>query len=319
MGIIENLIFSVNAVLPVFVVMATGYFLKRRGMLDKATASVLNTLVFKLGMPALLFVDVYSSNLRESFDIRLILLVVVGTITSFFIIWGGAVLLIKDKQSIGSFVQGSFRSNFAIVGVSFAMAILGSRYTGKSAIVLSFLVPTYNILSIIVLTCYRKREGKLNNIFKTFIIEISRNPLILGILLGGICSLSGIKLPSAVINSLGYFKSLTTPVALLVLGSSISFENLRGKLRLGLAASFIKLVGQSVIFVLLAIWLRLDVESVIITFVAFGAPTAIASYIMSAEYHNDAELAANIVLISTLASSFTITLGVFMLKTLGIL
>ena len=148
----ENLLFSINNVFPIFIVMLTGFFFREIGLLDDMIVSKLNLIVFHAALPALVFMDIISADLVDAFDFEFTMFVVLGIIASFCLIWFFSGVFIKDKSVVGSFVQGSFRGNYALLGLPLIKSVIDNDSTAKASFVAAFIVVAYNELSVLILT-----------------------------------------------------------------------------------------------------------------------------------------------------------------------
>lgn len=154
----ENFIYSLNATIPIFLVIVIGYMLKQIGMLNDEFVSVANKFNFKVTLPLLVFKDISGANIKEDFDIVFVLFCAIATTVCFFAIWGGAKLVIQDKSIVGAFVQASFRSSAAVMGIAFIQNIYGT--SGMAPLMIIGSVPLYNIYSVIVLTMEAEDSGQ---------------------------------------------------------------------------------------------------------------------------------------------------------------
>lgn len=317
-GMAENFLFSVNSVFPVFIVIALGFFMRIRGFTDMASIKKMNGIVFNFAVPLMLFRDIYKSDFSTALDVKLILYSIGSTFLIFIVIWAAAARIIKNKRTLGAFVQGCFRGNYAIIGMSLVTLILGSEAAGKAAVITTFVIPLYNILAVVVLTCTAQHTDGSNVI--RAVKNICRNPLIIGIAAGIPFSVFNISLPSAAETSVGYMAQLATPLALIAIGGSIDFKRMMEGLRLSLCAVLVKLVFVPCVFLGIAYFIGLgSAEDMIILYVLYASPTAVNSYIMAANMGSDEQLASNIILMTTIFSVFTFTAGVYILRCTGIL
>jgi predicted permease len=321
---LDNFIFSVNAVIPIFVVLAAGFAVGKLGLLDKLTVKKMNALVFKFSLPVMLFRDISGSSFNDILDLRLVGFAVLSTFAIFFATWLLAASLMREKKSIGTFVQGCFRSNYAIVGLPLIANILGDANTGKGALITTFILPLFNILAVIILSIYsEKKEGKSPSskagMLRGIALDITRNPMIIGILIGLPFSYFQLKLPAFVNTSIGYVAGMTTPLSLLAIGASINPAEVMGKVKWAAVATALKLVIIPLVLVPIAAGLGMDRESLTVLFVLYSVPTAVSSYIMADTMGGDSALASNIIIMTTLFSALTFTVGVFIMKTLGLI
>lgn len=310
----NNFIFSINATLPIFLVIVLGYILKICGKVNDNFCSVSNDINYKLTLPALLFIDISSTNIKESFDTKYVLYCAIVTTICFIVIWALAKIFVKDKTEIGAFVQGSFRGSAAVLGVAFIQNMYGSASMAPLMIIGA--VPIYNICSVIVLTFEgSNNDGK--NIKKAF-INICKNPIILSIIAGIVVSLLEIDFPVIIDKTLESVARLATPLALLVIGAGFEGRKAISKIRITLAGCIIKLVVQPAIFLPAAIWLGFEGEKLISILIMLGAPTTASCFIMAKAMKNDTVLTSSIVVMSTLLSAVTLTLWIFLLKSVGV-
>ncbi len=316
--ILQNFIFSVNAVFPIFIIIILGYILKAKGITDEHTIKKMNAIVFNVALPMLLFRDISRSNFNDFFNPKLLAFAVVTTILSFAFIWLGAELFIKEKSSIGAFVQGSFRSNYALIGLALASSIGGSDAVTKGALVTAFVIPLYNIFAVIVLTLRSEESCKIG--VKSTLISIVKNPLIIGIALALPFCLFDIKLPLVIETSIDYMARIATPIAMLAIGGTISLEQVKNKkIKLALVASFIKIILLPIVFIPIAIIFGIEGNGLLVLYIMYGSPTAVSSYVMACNMNGDKELAADIFIITTLLSVFTFTIGIYLFKTFGLI
>jgi len=315
---LSDLLFSFNAVIPIFLVMFLGLIVRRLNIIDDSTTRQMNALIFKVALPVMLFSTVYGSDYSQMFDRKFIIYLVLSIIIFFFICWIIAVKLIKDDKKRGAFIQGSFRGNYVILGVALSTEVLG--FTPVIAVTgVVIVVPLFNILSVIILTIYGEKKNKSGNIVITIIKSIITNPLIIGIFTGIILTLLNIEIIPILSTPVNMISSLATPCALLVIGASLDFSKIKERLRYTLIASILKLIIMPVIFIPLAIWVGISTEGIVALFVLYAAPTAIVSYAMAAHMGTDEHLASSIVLFTSLVSILTYTIGVYILRVIGVI
>lgn len=309
----ENFIYSLNCTMPIFMVMILGWWLKRIGLISDEFVAVADKVVFKVALPVLVFKDIAGADLSNDFNWKFVSFCFLGTCVFFGLTWLFAELFIKDKSMIGSFVQGSFRGSAAILGIAFAQNIYGSSGLVPMMIVAS--IPLFNIFSVIVLM----RSANAGNSNRKAVIRktlkgIATNPIIIGIVLGIPFALLKIQFPVILQKSIQSVASLSTPLALLAIGGGFSTGAALKKWKPTLVASVIKLIVIPGIFLPLAVWMGFRNEEMVALLILTGAPTTVSSYIMSKNMNNDATLASGIVVVTTLMSSVTLTLIIFLLK-----
>ena len=315
----DTFLFSLNATLPVFITIMIGYILKRFGFFDEKFTEAADRFTFRVTLPVLLFTDIATSNLGSSYDIKFMLFCMGVSCAAFFLIWGGAVLFLKNREQIGAFTMASFRGSAAVLGIALVTNIYGS--TGLAPLMVVSVVPFYNAFSVIVLTIYAKRpEGEESKIpFGKILFQVITNPLIIAVALALPFALLRIQIPAIPTKVLNNFASIATPFALIILGACFEFRSSRQKLGLTLTASFIKVLLLPLLFVPAAVWFGFRDEALVAIAVMLASPSTVACYIMARNMRNDAQLVSGIVMITTLMSSVTITALVFVLRSLGLI
>ncbi|MDD5602830.1 MAG: AEC family transporter [Eubacteriales bacterium] len=316
----NNFLFSLNAVTPVFIIILLGVFLRRVNILNDNFADKASGLVFKVALPALLFRDISKTDFTAVFDGKLLFFALIGTLGSFLLLSVTVPFFIKNKSSVGAFIQGCFRSNFAFLGLPLIGSIFGSEAVSMAAVVLSLMMPVYNVLAVVLLTLTSPAEytDRKKTALK-IILNIVLNPLILAVVAAMPFSLSHISLPQVLSRSIGYMADFATPLALLCIGASMSMAGFRRNMKAGLAAMLIKIVLIPSIMVILAASSGFRDERLGIVFILFASPTAVASFIMAKAMGSDAELASNIVVTTTMFSALTIFAGTVLLKSAGLI
>ena len=320
----ENFIYSINVTMPIFLVMVLGYFLKQIGMLNDNFVTVANRFNFKVTLPFMLFRDISSVDIKAVFDLKYVLFCAIVSSICFWTVWAGAKLFLKDKSMRGAFVQASFRGSAAVMGMAFIENIYGSSAMGPLMIVGA--VPLYNIYSVLVLTFEADEEdgdaasgikgaGKI----KQAGINILKNPIIIGIFLGLVVSLLGLDFPTLVDRTVDNVAKMATPLALVTMGAGFEGRKALAKIKPTLAASFIKLVAQTAIFLPVAAAMGFTGEKIIGILIMLAAPTTPSCYILAKNMKNDGVLTASIVVATTLLASFTLTGWIYLLKCVGLI
>ena len=315
----ENFIYSLEVTLPIFLVMILGYFLKQIGMLNDDFVTVANRLNFKVTLPFMVFKDIASVDIKAVFDVRYVLFCAIVSTICFWIIWGGVKLFVKDKSIRGAFVQASFRGSAAVMGLAFIHNIYGESAMGPLMIVGA--VPLYNIFSVIVLTFEANDSAGINKKekIKQACINICKNPIIIGILLGLISGVIGVDYPVVVDKTVSSIAQLAAPLALITIGAGFEGRKALAKMKPTIAVSLIKLVIQPLIFLPVAISMGFTGEKIIAILIMLASPTTPSCYIMAKNMHNDEVLTASAVVTTTLMGAFTLTGWIFLLKTMGLL
>ena len=315
---LDNLIFSLNATVPVFALMLLGWILKRTGMLTPEFTAAANRLTFQITLPALLFTDLYAMDPAALLNGKFAAFCFLGSAAAIGAVWLGARLLVRDKSMVGSFVQASYRGSVALLGVALITNIYGDA--GMMPLTIVAAVPLYNVMAVVVLTLEARGGGRLTAAkLRDAGLNILKNPLILAILLSLPFSLLHITLPTMLDKTLRSLGSLAAPLALLAIGAGFELGDARQRRRLTISASLLKLVIQPLVLVPLAVLFGFRGEELMSIAILTASPTTASSYIMAQQMDNDGPMAIGPIVVTTLAAPFTITALVFTLRTLGLM
>lgn len=314
-----DFIFSLNATLPIFLIMVLGWFLMRIGLFNKEFNKVADKYVFKVALPVLLFKDIATADIRSDFNLTFVLFCMITTTIMFLAIWGLSYIFIKDKTQVGAFAQASARGSAAVLGIAFINNIYGN--SGMAPLMIVSAVPLYNILSVIILTFSAdmgKGVNKGENIKKAC-LNVIKNPIIIGIFLGLPFSIFGISIPQIPLKAVTSIAQTATPIALLVVGAGFEGAKAIKKIKLTAIATFIKLVFLPLIFFPFAIAFGFRGSELVAILIMLGSPTTVTCYIMAKNMGNDEVLSSSVVVMATLLSSVTLTGWIFVLKVLGLI
>lgn len=310
-----NLIFSLSVALPIFLVMLTGFILKEKNVINDNFIKAANFIVFYVALPLKLFNSVLASDVADNFDLKFMSFIIILTIISVILVWIVASFFIKEKSKKGAFIHAGFRGNFVYVGLSLLENVTGS-IGSVAPLIIAFIIPLYNILAVLVLTFTNKNNKSGNNLLNS-LKSMLKNPFIIAIFLGIIGSLTGFELPNLVDNTVQYFSNLATPLALVTIGATFNLQQLFANIMPSLIASLVKLVFLPAVMVLSGLLFSFSNYELFLIYILFGVPSATVSYIMTAAMGGDRELAASIVMMTTLLSVITMTVFVFIFKTIG--
>ena len=313
----DSLIYSLNATIPVFLVIVVGYILKRIGMLNDSFVKCTNKFNFAVTLPVLLFVDLSTTDIIGDFDLSYVLFCAITTTVVFGGLWIGARLILKDKSLIAEFVQAGYRSSAAILGVAFIQNIYGD--SGMAPVMIIGCVPLFNIFAVLVLTFEGEKRGNGAEHIKKPIINIIKNPIIIAIALGVIASLIKIDFPEIIDKTLSSFAKMATPLALVTIGAGFEGKKAIAKIKPSLAASMIKLMVLPAIFLPIAVKLGFRDQALVALVIMLGSPTTPSSYIMAKNMGHEGVLTSSVVVMTTLLSSVTLTLWIFVMRYFGLI
>ena len=247
----DSLIYSLNATLPVFLVIVVGYVLKQIGILNDGFVKTANKFNFVVTLPVLLFVDLSTTDIIGDFDITYVFYCSLFTTVVFFGLWIAAKILIKDKKIVGEFVQAGYRSSAAILGVAFIQNIYGD--SGMAPVMIIGCVPLFNIFAVLVLTFEGEKDGDGKGNIINSLINIVKNPIIIGIVLGVAASLLKIDFPEIIDKTLASLAKMASPLALITIGAGFEGRKAIAKIKPTIAATMIKLVVLPSVFLPIAI------------------------------------------------------------------
>lgn len=318
----DNLIYSLNATVPVFLVIVIGYILNRMKMFNEGFISAANKFTFKVCLPVMIFIDMAKSDITGEFDGKLVGYAAFATTIMFAVIWLGAKLFIKDKSIIGAFVQASYRSSVAVMGFAFMLNIYGD--IGLMPMIILGCVPLYNIYAVLVLTFEApeaQNDTNKGRKIKNALISIVKNPIILGIVFGCIGSLLHVfdYMPEMASKTLNSLSVIATPLSLIVIGASFEGRAAIAKIKPTIVSCAIKLIALPAIFVTLAVLFGFRGEALLALVIMFGSPTTPSCYIMAKNMNNDGVLTSSVIAATTLVSSVTLTFCIYITKALGLI
>ncbi len=323
---LENLMFSVNIVLPMCFFVLFGYVLKRKKFFSDSVFPEFDKFVFKIALPCMIFLNVLECDVSQLTDFGLIGFAVIGVTLSVILLILLVPLFEKKQSRRGAIVQGIYRSNFAVLGVPLAEGLAGEDGLIAMAVVMPFAILLFNAYAVISLSIFAPDNEKKSagGVAKTVLKNIVTNPLIIGTAIALILVLLretvNFATPAIITTVTGKLSDTVYALSLISLGASMTAESFGdGKLRTAVIASLCKTVVLPTVAVTTAALMGFRGARICVLFVLFGAPAAISSYIMAKSMKSDAELAGQILLVSTIMSMATIFIGVFILKTLSLI
>ncbi len=304
---------TLNVTFPVFAMVLLGVALKRLEWIDNAFINTSSALVFRGAMPTLLFLSLIDADMSQALIPSLMAYLALATVASFLLIWWWATRRVPFEDR-GVYVQASFRGNGGIIGLALAGSMYGPFGLSAGSVLVATIIPIYNVLSVVVLAWY---QPQANTRWRSITLKILKNPLILSVVAGLSFAASGLALPTWLHTSGEYFANMTLPLALISIGGTMSMTAIREASGVALGASLMKMVWMPTATVLIAWLAGFEGRELVLLFLFMGSPSAAASFVMARAMGGNARLAANTVAITTLASSVTITLGIFILQITG--
>lgn len=306
-----------NIVLPVFVVIALGWLLRRINLIDAPFLQMTNQVVYYVCLPLLLFYKIGTADFDANFNGRLVAGSIAAAAITFLASYAYTVMRGYPAAQRGVFSQGSFRGNIAYIGLAICMNAYGEAGLTRAGILMGFLVPFLNLFAILALLWPHRSDGsQRGTVF--WVRQFALNPLILASFLGITWSFFELPIPALLDRSLKIATGMALPLALLAIGGSFSLAKLRGDLFTASLATGVKLIWMPLVAALLLIGLDVEGIDLAIGVLIAGTPAATANYIMAHQLQGDAELAGGIVMLSTLLSAVTYTVALLLLRSQGL-
>ena len=319
----DNFIFSLNVTIPIFLVILLGYILRKIGLINENFVSIANKYVFKCALPVMLFQDIAFTDTLRSAKGSFVLFCALVTIAMFLLVWLCSYVFLKDKSLVGAFAQAGARGSAAILGVAFVENISGSA--GMAPLMIVSAVPFFNILSVIILTFsadLNKSAGEKKShgaVIKKSLFNIVTNPIIIGILLGIPFALLNVKFPAIATRTMDYVARTATPVALIAIGGGFDKQEATRRVKPAIWASLIKLVILPAVFLPLAVLFHFASSEMVAILIMLASPTTVSCYIMAVNIENDGPLTSNVILLTTIFSSVTLTGWIFILRSFNLI
>ena len=321
----NDFLFSVNAIAPIVLTVVIGYLIKRVGLLPKATAAQMNKVVFRVLLPVMLMLNIYKIELGMKIEISYILYGVLFLLALFAVLLYPVCRMVKRSQR-GVLLQCIFRSNYALIGIPIAIALCGESGAIYATVMGAVMIPIFNILAVFCLSIFSDKKAS----YKSVLLGILKNPLILGVAAGGLLLVirmlfvrAGISFRlsdiTPVYKVLSDLSAISTPVALLCLGANFEFSaiaSLKKQIILGVT---LRNVLVPILGLALALWLGCFKAEHFSVFIAlFATPLAVSTVPMAQEMNGDHELAGQILVFSTIFSALSIFLSTYVLRLIGI-
>lgn len=314
-----HLIFSLNATMPVFLLMVLGIILRRIGVVDAAFASRLNMFVFCVALPVLLFRDILSVDLAQEWDARFVLDCALITLASIVFACAASVF-VKSRATRGEFIQGAYRSSVAILGVALMQNIYGSSQA--AAMMIIGVVPLYNAAAVAILAVCTDDSRAKRKGARAMLLGVTRdivtNPIIVGIAAGLLWAALRLPMPEAAGKAVDAIAGLATPLGLVAMGAMADFRRMREEAGASLGASVIKLFGLCAVFLPVCVALGYRGEELMALLFMLGSATTVSSFVMARNMGYEGAVSSAIVMITTLGSVFSLTVWIYLLRCLGL-
>lgn len=298
----EIITISAAAVFPLLGFMLFGYFLRKRNYLDENSTKQLNLICFRFLLALTCGETIYKANIREIAEPLPLIIVSIGIVGTFLISWLIVPHFVKERDQIPVMIQGIYKTNYTLVGLSVAKSICGENNVGIVSLVTVILVPLNNIISVFIFEKYTGVSGSRT----PMVVRIIKNPLVLGSLIGIALNLTGVVIPQWIMTGfVAKLSALTTPLSMIALGASFNFGKIpvyRTKIVWALIG---KLVLVPMVVIPASIMLGLRGAPLVAVAIFAVAPNAVNSFSTAVALGGDGDLANEIVVMSAIVSIFT--------------
>ncbi len=312
----ESFLVALNAVAPFLVLLSVGFLAVRTGLTDRAFMNRLNALNFRLFFPFLMFNNVYSARPEDLPSPALMIFGPVSVLLLIAVLLAVVPRIVKENPRRGTIIQAVFRSNFIIYGIPLTASVFGTERSSVCGMMVMIMVTLFNTAAVIVLEIFRE-GGRVRP--KQLLLGLVRNPLLQGCAVGLLFYLLRVRLPDFIASPVSSLASLATTLAMIALGASLVFEDLKKNRRTITAVLVLRLVLLPLVMLPLAWLLGLRGVELFLVLMIFGTPVATASYPMAQNMGGDGQLAGQLVFVSTVASLGTVFLFIYAMSRLGLL
>lgn len=312
----ESFFVAINAVIPFLIYITFGYTMKAKKVLSEDFLQQLNRMVFKVFYPFMTFYNIYKADAGSLPRPVLLLFCGISILVLEVILVLIVPRIVKENPRRGVIIQAIYRSNFVLFGLPLTVAVFGDAASSVAAMVVTVVITIYNTTSVVILEMFNT-EGKTNA--KSILVNVAKNPLLQGAVIGLVFFLLGIKIPASILKPIAAFADMTSPLALFVLGGTLHFDAIQGNLKYLVPTLSFKLLILPAIMLPLAYLVGLRSLELFLVLAIYATPVAAASYPMAQNMGGDGELAGQMVVISTVASVGTLFLWIFFLKSVGLI
>lgn len=293
----------ITTIVPIFTIIALGWFARKKGFMPPEFLAPANRLVYYLAIPAMIFRSISKSSLTASQLNFTVIGIALASVAGIFAgAWAAACIARIGRRQIATFVQSSFHGNLGYIGLAVSYYYLGNEGLVRAGIIGGFIMILQNFLAVMVLQTY---SDDLSVSRKKIILKITGNPVILSAIAGILFSLTKIQLPLIMGRSLDILSSMALPLALLIIGASLSFELVRLRIGSILFASLAKLmILPAAGFALYRVFCP-EPADYLPALILLASPTATIAYVMAKEMNGDADFAVGTISACTLLSALT--------------
>jgi predicted permease len=296
-----------TTIIPIFAIIALGWFVRIKGYIQPEFLGPANRLVYYLAIPAMIFHAISKGSLSTQFDVSVLCITLLSVITVFAVAWCVGLIWRISRGELGTFIQSSFHGNLGYIGLAVAYYTLGNDGFVRASIIAGFIMILQNFLAVVALQ-YNSNDASISKKKRDVVLRILGNPVILSALAGILFSATGLKLPLIVSRSLNILSGLALPMALILIGASLSFELVQLRIFKILSSSFLKLILLPGIGFILYRLLDLKLQDYLPGLILLASPTATLTYVMAKELKGDTDFAVAALSSCTIMSAVTFSM-----------
>ncbi|MFP4465831.1 MAG: AEC family transporter [Candidatus Goldiibacteriota bacterium] len=302
----------INSILPAFVIIGLGFFLKKKGLIEECTDKFLNDLAYYVVLPAMIFASIYKLPFGDIFNGRIVIGLYIVSFSVFLFSAGAAYFLKREKR--GGFATSAFRSNIAYIGFPLALSLYGESGLAKISVITGFIAPFIIGLSIIYLSLIEKKEYKKENPAAM----VFKDPLIITCIAALLFSYYNLKMPVFMFNTIDLIALMGAPLMLITVGSGLKIESIKNDRFNLIFISLIKLMLLPLMSFLMFKYIIVITDPVDfnIAVLTFTFPTALSSYVLVKKYKGDYHLTSSAITVTTVLSLFSISIWLWILTSI---
>jgi hypothetical protein len=297
----------INTMIPIFSIITLGWFVRFKGFIQPEFLGPANRLVYYLAIPAMIFHAISKASLKANFDVTVLFITLLSVLIVFAAAWCVGLFWRIRQGTLGTFIQASFHGNIGYIGLAVAYYSLGNDGFVRASIIAGFIMIFQNFLSVVALQLNSGYNSASEN-KRAVVLRILGNPVIVSAFAGILFSFSGLRLPMVIDRSLNILSGLALPLALLLIGASLSFKLVQAKIFQLFSSSFLKLIllpGLGVIFFRL---FHIDPQGYLPGLILLASPTATLTYVMAKEMNGDTDFAVAALSVCTILSAVTFSM-----------
>jgi malate permease and related proteins len=296
----------IETITPIFLIIIFGMALQRKGFLKSHFIEETNRFIFLFPLPALIFSGIAKSSMQDV-TVAHIAVAVIPTIAILGIAFGIGLAIGLRQGRLGSFMQVVFHGNVSYIGLAVLFYMMGEEGLKKGSILVGVLVLVNNGLAIAVLSWISGQHRSL----KKALLSIVASPVIIATFAGLLVLYSGIAVPGVMMKSMVMLANIALPLALILIGASISMGTILQSLKYTILASALKLFLLPALALVFCEIVHIPPKEALPAIILLATPTAITSYIMARELGGDSDLASGTVTLSTLLSPLAFVLWIW--------